>query len=408
MNCRHCKTELTHTFLDLGFAPPSNAYLNKSDLQRPETYLPLKVMVCSNCFLVQTLDYASSSEFFNSEYAYLSSATTSWLQHAKDFTYQIKDELSLSNNSKVIEIASNDGYLLQNFVEIGIPCIGIEPTESTAKYAREKNIPVISEFFTEKLADSLISNNEFADLVIGNNVYAHVPDINDFTKSLKKILKNDGVITLEFPHLLELIKHMQFDTIYHEHFSYLSLLTVDRIFKSNGLKIYKVKKLTTHGGSIRIYACHIDAEIEIDKSVFDIIKEEKEYKLNSIDGYNGFQEKVIKIKNDLLSFLINQKNNNKIVVAYGAAAKGNTFLNFAGIKNDLINAVYDIAESKQNKFMPGSHIPIYAPIFLKEANPDFVLILPWNIADEVISQTKKYFEPKTKFIKSIPELFIYE
>jgi SAM-dependent methyltransferase len=401
-NCRHCGTLLQYTFLDLGYAPPSNAYLTEDDLNRPETYYPLKVKVCEQCWLVQTEDYADAEALFSPDYAYFSSTSTTWLEHSKKYVNQIVEELSLSSNSNVIEVASNDGYLLKNFKVAGIPCLGIEPTDSTASAAEQLGIPVIREFFGEELGKRLADENRQADLIIGNNVFAHVPDINDFTKGLKAALKTDGVITLEFPHLMRLIEKNQFDTIYHEHFSYLSLITVSKIFNSANLKIWKVEELSTHGGSLRVYGCHSEQPMDTDDSVTEILQREIQFGLKDLQTYLNFQHHADKIKNDLLTFLIEQKREGKLVAAYGAAAKGNTLLNYAGIKPDLLPFVCDASTAKQGKFMPGSHIPILHPNHIGSTKLDYILILPWNIADEVMVQNRRLNYGVIKFVTAIP------
>lgn len=406
MKCRHCGNLLNKTFIDLGYAPPSNAYLTKLQLNQHELYFPLKVFVCDNCWLVQTEDYNNADDLFNAEYAYFSSTSTSWLKHAKDYSDLIINKLKLNEKSFVIEIASNDGYLLKNFVKKGIPCLGIEPTKNTAEASIKLNIPVVQEFFGEKLAKKLESNNQKADLICGNNVYAHVPNINDFTLGLKIALKKGGTITLEFPHLLNLIKYKQFDTIYHEHFSYLSLYTVKKIFETFGLKIYDVEELQTHGGSLRIYACHNDDIRIVTNNVLNLLSIEEKFGLTNIIIYNNFQQEAIKIKNNLLTFLIEQYNLGKKVYAYGAAAKGNTLLNFAGIKSDLIKFVFDAAESKQLMYMPGSHIPILPPEILDTDIPDYIFVLPWNISEEVQNQLQHLSDKGAKFVTAIPYLQI--
>lgn len=404
MNCRHCGTPLTHTFLDLGFAPPSNAYLKPSDLSAPEKYYPLNVKVCDQCWLVQTEDYAQADELFSPDYAYFSSTSSGWLAHAKEYAAKMQQQLNLTPDSLVIEVASNDGYLLKNFVESNIPCLGIEPTDSTATAAENLGIPVLREFFGEALGQQLAEQGKQADLIAGNNVYAHVLDINDFTRGLKAALKPGGTITLEFPHLMQLIEHTQFDTVYHEHFSYLSLYTVSRIFEAANLRIWNVEELSTHGGSLRVYGCHEDDSRETNATVTKILQEETSRGLQSIETYLNFQPRADNIKNDLLAFLIEQKRAGKKVAAYGAAAKGNSLLNYSGVKLDLLPFVCDAATAKQNKYMPGSHIPILAPDALKEAQPDYVLILPWNIADEIKQQLRKVMNSSTKFVVAVPDL----
>lgn len=404
MNCRHCSFELAHTFLDLGFAPLSNAYLTKEDLTRPEKYYPLKVMVCNQCWLVQTEDCTSADDIFDSEYAYFSSTSSGWLEHAKCFAKTITNELDLNSTSLVIEVASNDGYLLKNFLADGIPCLGIEPTASTANVAKKLGIPVLQEFFSERLAKKLSQDGHQADLICANNVYAHVPDINDFTFGLKSALKPGGTITIEFPHLMRLIESNQFDTIYHEHFSYLSLYTVLNIFKYAGLRVFNVEELPTHGGSLRVYGCHEDDCRQTSSAISLILQKEKQYGLQDLKIYESFQGKADLIKNNFLEFLIEQKKLGKRVAAYGAAAKGNTLLNYAGVKPDLLPFICDAAIAKQGKFMPGSHIPIYSPNIIFDKSLDYVIILPWNIADEVILQNQKLKDIGVDFVAAVPSL----
>lgn len=406
MKCRHCGTLLEHTFLDLGFAPPSNAYLTQADLSRPEKYYPLKVRVCDQCWLVQTEDYAQAYELFSPDYAYFSSTSSGWLAHAKQYAASITDRLGLGADSFVIEVASNDGYLLRNFVAAGIPCLGIEPTASTAAAAEALGVPVLREFFGEALGCKLAGEGRQADLIAGNNVYAHVPDINDFTRGLKAALKPKGTLTLEFPHLLRLIQNNQFDTVYHEHFSYLSIHAVQQIFEKAGLRIYDIEELPTHGGSVRIYGCHAEASLAEQPGVQRLLQMEVEAGLLEIHVYKAFQARANKVKDDLLAFLIEQKRLNRKVAAYGAAAKGNTLLNYAGVKPDLLPFVCDAAQAKQGKFMPGSHIPIVEPERLLGKRPDYLLILPWNIADEVIAQNDFILEFGGKFVTAVPALEI--
>jgi len=403
MNCRFCKAELSDVFVDLINSPASNSYLSQTELNEPEIFYPLKTYVCHNCKLVQIDEYKKSDDIFDKDYAYFSSYSTSWLKHAKEYVENITKKLSLTEKSKVTEIASNDGYLLQYFKEKNILCLGVEPTASTAKVAREKGIEVLEEFFGSKLAKTI----EKSDLILGNNVLAHVPDINDFVKGLKIALKENGTITMEFPHLLNIIKENQFDTIYHEHFSYLSFYTVQKIFKLNGLKLYDVEKLTTHGGSLRIYATHEENQnIEIGSNVESMLDEEKAFGLFDKEIYKGFQDKANKVKYDLLNFLLNAKKENKKVVAYGAAAKGNTLLNYSGVKNDLIEFVVDKSPHKQDKYLPASHIPIVSEEKISEIKPEYILILPWNIKDEVIEQLKYVKEWNCKLVVAVPILHI--
>lgn len=404
MKCRHCGHPPIHTFLDLGFAPPSNAYLSANDLTRPEKYYPLKIRVCDRCWLVQTEDYAGADELFGPEYAYFSSTSSGWLAHAARFSDAIIRKLQLGRDSLVVEVACNDGYLLKNFVAAGIPCLGIEPTASTAAAAERLGIRVRREFFGEELARRLAAEGKQADLIVGNNVYAHVPAINDFTRGLKLALKPGGTITLEFPHLLRLIEQAQFDTVYHEHFSYLSLYTVANMFAAAGLRVCDVEQLPTHGGSLRVYGCHADDPRPTAAAVAALVDEETSRGLRGLAVYQGFQARADRVKDDLLLFLLQQKRAGKQVAAYGAAAKGNTLLNYAGVKPDLLPFVCDAATAKQGKFMPGSHIPILPPEMLAERRPDFVVILPWNIAAEIKRINCGLAELGTKFVTAVPRL----
>ena len=403
MNCRFCSTKTNTSFIDLVNSPASNSYLQRHQLNEPEVFYPLKVFVCKKCFLVQIDEYKKSDDIFNENYAYFSSFSTSWLNHSKNYVDSITKKLSLTQHSLVTEIASNDGYLLQYFKKKNIPCLGIEPTKSTAHVAKEKGIKVIEDFFGNSLANRL----DKSDLILGNNVLAHVPNINDFVKGLKTALKPTGTITMEFPHLLNLIKESQFDTIYHEHFSYLSLYTIQLIFNEHDLKIYDVEKLPTHGGSLRIYASHKENKnINVSKNVASLIEEEKKFGLLKEDTYTNFQKNAEKIRDELLLFLIQAKQKNKKIMAYGAAAKGNTLLNYSGIKNDLILSVVDKSPFKQGLFLPGSHIPIVNEMTIVTHKPDYILILPWNIKEEIIQQLKYAKEWNCKFVVPIPRLEI--
>lgn len=406
MKCRHCHTPLKQTFLDLGFAPPSNAYLDSEDLARPEVTYPLRIKVCEQCWLVQTEDYAQAEELFSGDYAYFSSTSSSWLNHAADYVQQITERLRLTMDSFVIEVAANDGYLLKNFVAAGIPCLGIEPTNSTAAAAEQLGIPMLRAFFGENLGRSLAEQSKQADLIIGNNVFAHVPDINDFTLGLKQVLKPGGTITLEFPHLMQLLAQTQFDTVYHEHFSYLSLYTVTKIFAQADLQVWDVEELSTHGGSIRVYGCH-SGNRPVSDRVTDLLERETTQGLQELTTYQHFQEKADQVKNQLLAFLIEQKTAGKMVAGYGAAAKGNTLLNYAGGKPDLLSFVCDAAPSKQGKFLPGSHIPILSPMAIQEKQPDFVLILPWNLRTEIMAQLNYIRDWGGCFVTAIPSLNIH-
>ena len=407
MNCRHCNTPLEHVFLDLGFAPPSNAYLLEADLQAPEQYFPLKLFVCDKCWLVQTEDYSRSDELFTKDYAYFSSTSTTWLTHAKSYVDMITLRLGLGPESFVIEVASNDGYLLKNFVADGVPCLGVEPTDSTAAVAEAAGIPVAREFFGQQFASTLLASGKQADLIIGNNVYAHVPDINDFTMGMKTALKPGGTITLEFPHLMSLMRLNQFDTVYHEHYSYLSLQSVKAIFAKAGLRVCDVEQITTHGGSLRVYGCHAADARANGAAVARVLAEELASGLQDIPTYKRFQLEANKVKNNLLGFLVEANRAGKTVAAYGAAAKGNTLMNYAGVKPDLMTFVCDAAAAKQGKFMPGSHIPILAPAKLRECRPDYVFILPWNIAGEVVKANDFVREWGGQFVVAVPALRVF-
>lgn len=398
---------MEHTFLDLGFAPPSNAYLVETDLARPEKYYPLKVKVCDQCWLVQTEDYAGADELFSDDYAYFSSTSTSWLAHARRFSEESVERFRLDETSLVIEIASNDGYLLKNYLEFGVPCLGIEPTASTADVAEKSGIPVLREFFGEALGTRLSSEGRSADLIVGNNVLAHVPDINDFVRGMKCALKPGGTVSMEFPHLLRLIEYNQFDTVYHEHFSYLSLHAVKRIFSAAGLRVYEVTELPTHGGSLRVLACHEGDSRREENSVGAVLAQEIAAGLLNLDTYSGFQTRADSVKNEFLQFLLEQKKAGRSVAAYGAAAKGNTLLNYAGVKPDLLPFVCDAALAKQGKFLPGSHIPILGPEALASTPLDFLVILPWNISEEVSEQNSFLRKSGAKFVTVIPKLRIW-
>ena len=407
MRCRFCKTELEHVFIDLVNSPPSNSFLTAEELNEPEIFYPLKVYTCHKCFLVQIDEYKKSDKIFDSGYVYFSSYSKSWLKHANEYTEMMTRRFNLTKNSRVVEIASNDGYLLQYFKEKGIPVLGIEPTANTAEVAKSKGIDTVVDFFGVKLAKELSLKNMQADVLLGNNVLAHVPDIIDFVSGMKILLKEGGVITMEFPHLVQLVANNQFDTIYHEHFSYLSFTTVRSIFESQGLHMFDVEELSTHGGSLRIFAKHNnDASKEVEDNVANLLRREKEAGITDINYYSNFSEKAMKVKLDLLSFLAEQKRENKKVAAYGAAAKGNTLLNYCGVKKDMIDYVVDANPHKQNKFMPASHIPVVDEERLKNDKPDFVIILPWNLRDEITAQLDYIKEWGGKFVIPIPSLQI--
>lgn len=407
MKCRFCKSEVTSLFIDLINSPASNSFLTEESLSHPEVFFPLKVYTCDNCFLVQIAEYKKSAAIFNDQYAYFSSFSTSWLQHSKQYTHKMIERFKLNKNSKVIEVASNDGYLLQYFKEKNIPVLGIEPAANTAEVAMEKGIDTLVEFFGTTLAKKLLSHNVKADLLLGNNVLAHVPDINDFVSGMKLVLKDNGAITMEFPHLMQLIDNNQFDTIYHEHYSYLSFNTVKQVFEAAGLEMFDVEELSTHGGSLRIYAKHKgDQSKEISSNVQALLEKEISRGMNSLAYYDHFQQKALKVKLDFTQFLIQQNKEQKKVAAYGAAAKGNTLLNYCGIKNDLIKFVVDANPSKQNKYLPASHIPVVTEDHIKMYQPDFVIIFPWNIKEEVMNQLDYIKEWGGNFVIPIPYLHV--
>lgn len=406
MNCRHCARPLAHVFADLGTAPPSNAYLNHSDLSSPETYFPLKVLVCDNCWLVQTEDYATAEALFTGDYAYFSSTSSSWLAHAAAYATMISDRLGLDAGSFVVEIASNDGYLLRNFVAAGIPCLGVEPTAGTAAAARVLGVPVVEEFFGTGVALRLLEEHGPADLIAGNNVYAHVPDINDFTLGLATLLRAGGTITLEFPHLLNLLDSCQFDTIYHEHYSYLSFVAVMAIFASSDLRICDVEEISTHGGSLRVYGCHLEDPRADRPSVAAMLAREQESGLDRLETYQLFQEKIDAIKDTFVTFLIEQRREGRSVAAYGAAAKGNTLINYAGVRADLLAYVVDRAKAKSGKYMPGSRIPIFDEAQLAVTRPDFIVLLPWNLRTELGEQLSYAGEWGARMVTVVPKLEI--
>jgi 2-polyprenyl-3-methyl-5-hydroxy-6-metoxy-1,4-benzoquinol methylase len=405
--CRHCSGTLALQLIDLGSSPPSNAYLTAEMLLAPEKYFPLRIMVCENCWLVQTLDFAQADELFSSEYAYFSSFSTTWLQHADRYVAEMVERFELTDKSHVAEIASNDGYLLQYVKARGIPCTGIEPTASTARAAREKGITTLELFFDAEVGARLASEGKQADLIAANNVLAHVPDVNSFVAGFTNMLKPDGVATFEFPHLLRLLAETQFDTIYHEHFSYLSLTAVEKIFKANGLAVFDVQEIPTHGGSLRVFAQRsASGRRPVSDRVEKLLAKESEAGLSAAKGYEGFQLRAEKIKDEFVSFLIDAKRRGKRVAAYGAAAKGNTLLNFAGCRRDLISYVVDRNPAKQGKFLPGSRIPIVNEEALHRDHPDYVVILPWNLKGEVMQQLRDGGLSTARFVTAIPVLEI--
>lgn len=407
-NCRFCNAPLTHTFVDLGITPLSNSYLLKEDLQKEEPVYPLHAKVCGNCFLVQ-IDYAVPPEEIFSHYSYFSSYSDSWLKHAAKFTEDAVARFNLSDKSKVIEVASNDGYLLRNFVRLNIPCLGVDPADNVAKVAIDAGIPTEIAFFGSQIAEKLSSCGNNADLMVANNVLAHTPNLNDFVAGFKILLKPEGVISIEIPHLLKLIKGIEFDTIYNEHFSYFSLYTLEKIFESHQLCIFDVEELRTHGGSLRIFVCHKESKRPSNtKNLEKVRKDESEDKLDRLEGYINFSEKVKKTCQDLIDFLEQEKKSGKTIAAYGAAAKGNTLLNTCKIGTDKISFVVDKSLAKQGHYLPGSRIPIYTPEKVFEEKPDYLLILPWNIAGEIREQMQGICEWGGKFVTAIPSIRVFD
>jgi SAM-dependent methyltransferase len=405
-SCRFCSAPLEYVFCDLGMSPLANAYLETEQLQLAESFYPLRVFVCAQCFLVQLEEFESPQEIFG-DYAYFSSYSDSWLDHCRIYTQQMRERLDLNEGSQVIELASNDGYLLQYFAEAGIPVLGVEPAANVAKVAIDKGIPTLVEFFGVETATRMANDGNLADLLLGNNVLAHVPDLNDFVAGMPLILKPEGVVTMEFPHLLQLMRQNQFDTIYHEHFSYFSLHAVDRIFSHHGLTIFDVDELPTHGGSLRIYAQHEKlGERSRQDSVTDLIDIEQAAGLTRLATYGDFAQHVQGAKCDLLEFLIKAKREGKHIVGYGAPAKGNTLLNFCGIGRDFLDYTVDRSPAKQGRYLPGTHIPVYSPDRLAETKPDYVLILPWNLKDEVVERAQFVRDWGGKFVTPIPKVEI--
>ena len=405
MKCRHCGSELHLNFLDLGSAPPSNAYLSHEALSAPETWYPLRLLVCETCWLVQTEDHAGREQLFTNDYAYFSSMSTSWLDHAQRYVGDMVQRLSLGATSTVVEVAANDGYLLQYVAKAGIPSYGIEPTASTAAAAKAKGLDILESFFGVNLATQLAAQGRQADLMTANNVLAHVPDINDFVAGFATLLKPEGVATFEFPHLMQMMEHNQFDTAYHEHYSYLSLTAVQRVFQGNGLTVFEVQELPTHGGSLRVLAQRSDAgKRAVQNSVATVLNVESQAGLTRSAAYTEFQHKAEAVKDGLLAFLLQAKQQGLRVGAYGAAAKGNTLLNFAGVRPDLLPYVVDRSPGKQGRFMPGSRIPIVHEDHLWADKPDVVVVLPWNLLDEVSTQLQGIQDWGGRFVVAVPTL----
>ena len=406
--CRFCQNSLKHTFVDLGMSPLSNSYLKLEHLNKAEKFYPLHAYVCEKCLLVQLEEFESPDHIF-SDYAYFSSYSDSWLNHAKQYTSLMIDRFDFNQSSQIIEIASNDGYLLQFFQEQNIPVLGIEPAANVAQVAEDKGISTLVKFFGVQTAQELLEQDKASDLLLGNNVLAHVPDINDFVAGMKIILKPEGIITMEFPHLWQLINQNQFDTIYHEHFSYLSFTTVEKIFVHHGLTLFDVEELPTHGGSLRIYGKHNDNQkLTVSDRVALLKTKEQKAGLDNVETYLQFSNRVMSTKRKLLSFLIELKNAGKTIVGYGAPAKGNTLLNYCGIRTDLLDYTCDRSPHKQGSFLPGTHIPIYHPDKIAETKPDYVLILPWNLKDEIRSQLSYIRDWGGKFVVPIPEVEVLE
>lgn len=409
MNCRHCRAPLVHSFVDLGSAPPSNAYLTEESLKRIEKWFPLRVLVCDACWLVQTEDFTGAGELFDADYAYFSAVSTSWLSHCERYVGHVAERFGLGPASHVVEVAANDGYLLQYVAGRGIPCTGVEPTASTAAAARARGIDIVEEFFGRALGERLASEGRSADLTVANNVLAHVPDIVDFVQGFTAVLKPDGVATFEFPHLQRLVAESQFDTIYHEHFSYLSLTSAENVLRTGGLAVFDVEELPTHGGSLRVYAQRIDTGTrDTTPAVAALRKREQSLGMDGLTYYHGFQAKTDAVKNGLLRFLLDAAAEGRTVAAYGAAAKGNTLLNYAGVRPDLIEFVVDRSPSKAGKYMPGSRIPIVGEEALSARRPDYIVILPWNLREEVLAQLAYAREWGARFVTAVPALHVTE
>jgi SAM-dependent methyltransferase len=406
--CRFCHEPLRQTLVDLGLSPLCESYVKAEELGNPETLYPLHVFVCENCFLVQLPEHVSPKAIFE-EYAYFSSYSDSWLRHAQSYVDTITGKLGLDESSLVVELASNDGYLLQYFLQWRVPVLGIEPAKNVAKIAIDKGIPSVTEFFGAELARRLVAEGRKADLLLGNNVLAHVPDINDFVAGMKILLKPQGVVTMEFPHLVRLIEENQFDTIYHEHFSYLSFTTVTEIFEAHGFTLFDVEELPTHGGSLRIYACHKeDRARDISRAAAELKKREETWGISKLPSYQAFRQKVEATKRGILRFLVDAKNERKTIAGYGAPGKGNTLLNYCGIRADFLDYTVDRNLYKQGRFTPGCRIPIHAPEKIRETKPDFLFILPWNLKDEIMRQNAFIREWGGKFVVPIPEVTVYD
>ena len=408
-NCRFCDSQLSQIFVDLGLSPLCQTQIRPDQLNHGEAYYPLRVFVCGTCFLVQLDEYVSPDVIFSEDYPYFSSYSDSWVKHAKDYVDKMVTDFGIGKDSFVVEIASNDGYLLQHFLSAGVPCLGIEPAESVAQAAREKGIETISRFFGEGTAADISRQYRKADLVLGNNVLAHVPNLNDFVSGLRALLSDDGIITMEFPHLMRLIQENQFDTIYHEHFSYFSFSTVSRVFAQHGLKIFDVEELRTHGGSLRIYAAHMDAgSRELSARAAELLEREKSMGFETVEFYTHFEERVRETKRAMLKFLIDAKRRGKSIVGYGAPGKGNTLLNYCGIREDFLDYTVDRNPHKQGTYTPGARIPILDPSVISQTKPDYILILPWNLRKEITESMAHVKEWGCKFVVPIPTVEVLE
>lgn len=406
--CRFCNTGLQHVFVDLGLSPLCQTQIAIEQLNSGEAFYPMCVMVCHSCYLVQLDEYVKPDVIFSEQYPYFSSYSDSWVAHAKKYVDHMRETYSIGSDSFVVEIASNDGYLLQHFLDAGVPCLGVEPSRGVAEAARKKGIDTLTRFFGQATATDIAASREKADLVIGNNVLAHVPDLNDFVSGLGALVADDGIVTMEFPYLIRLMEENQFDTIYHEHFSYFSFSVVDRVFARHGLRIFDVEQLRSHGGSLRIYACKQDASRTVSERAGALLAREDEMGVNTTEFYSGFEQQVRKTKRALLEFLISAKEQGKVVVGYGAPGKGNTLLNYCGIRTDFLEYTVDRNPHKQNTFTPGTRIPIFDPSAIDETKPDYILILPWNLRDEIIDGLSHVRDWGCRFVVPIPEVRIIE
>jgi SAM-dependent methyltransferase len=405
--CRLCRAPLTTTFVDLGMSPLCESYVTKDQIDQMEAFYPLHVLVCNNCFLVQLREYVAPEDIF-SEYAYFSSYSTYWVDHARRYCEMIKTRLGLGSKSQVFEIASNDGYLLQHFVRLGVPAIGVEPAANVAEAARQRNVSTIVDFFGRRLARSLVGDGKRADLIIGNNVLAQIPDLDDFVGGMSTLLAPNGVITLEFPHLEQLIKENQFDTIYHEHFSYFSFVAIECLARMHGLKLFDVERLSTHGGSLRVYMCHSGASYAPSDAVNSLLEHERKIGFEDIRTYRSFSTQVHQTKRRLLSFLIERKEEGAKLCGYGAPGKGNTLLNYCGIGTDFLDFTVDRNPHKQGRYTPGMHIPILPVSAIDDARPDYILILPWNLKEEIVSQLRHVGDWGCKFVVAIPNVEVID